>query len=160
MLTKEQWAKIKEELSNVGGMVVIDADGYQISFYTQLIRRSLKILVYVNGVMKMDWMVKGGDQASRFMRAHMVYVNSKKLRAAWLKDCGGARCSKKNLEQINKKFMMWAPEWNSPASLIAHLKKNNQAITQIAIGWREVQEKMDLIKSRYEATDNPAEAAA
>lgn len=159
MLTKEQWVKIKEELSNVGGMVVLNADGYQIDLYARLIGRSLKILVFVNGSMKGKWMIDGGEEASRFMREHIRYVHSAKLRAAWVKECGGARCSKANRERINKKFTMWSQEWHSPTSLIAHLKKNNQTITSIAIGWLEVSEKKDLIKAGYEV-EKSAEAAA
>lgn len=159
MLTKEQWAEIKKVLSNVGGIVVLNADGYQIDLYTQLIRRSLKILVFVNGSMKGKWMIEGGEEASRFMREHLVYVNSPKIRAALLKEFGGARCSKANRERINKSFTMWSQEWHSPTSLIAHLKKNNQTITSIAIGWSEVAEKMDLIKAGYKV-EEPAEAAA
>lgn len=133
MPTKEQWAKIVEDLNSLYIVVYLRCDGYLVS--ASLRRTSklkLSIVVGVNGwEIKGEWLPspsKGramSEEAQRFWFQSRRQKYSAKQLQSLEKIWGKRECRKRGLYDP---FIFPTPEWNSANSLIRHLKANNDSI--------------------------------
>ena len=104
----------------------IKADGYEVAFQKRLGKgERLVIEAYVNGQIKGAWFFPGENGThkhpeSRFFRPH-------KCRACKLKEYPKLKriFGKKQADSmVELKTVAFTPTWNSPRTLISHLKKN------------------------------------
>lgn len=131
--TKEQWQEIEKSLGMFYSGVYLRCDGYLV--YASMKRVSmnkLAIEVYVDGFIQGAWTSdKDGvfaDQAVRFWHPHDKARCSVKEVKMWEKIYGKRKCKEKG---IYDKHRYYLPHWNTPASFIRHLKKQNEHIEVI-----------------------------
>ncbi|WP_372373217.1 hypothetical protein ACDI10_16225 [Vreelandella venusta] len=121
-----KWKQLEEQLSGVFGSAKIVADGYEVSFYKRLGKgERLVIETYVNGYIKGEWFSTGENGApkhpeARFFRPHKCRLYKLKDYSK-LKRVFGKKKADKMVELIT---VAYGPAWNSPRTLISHLKKN------------------------------------
>lgn len=149
--TKEQWAKIAEELNSLYSGVYLRCDGYLVS--ASLRRTSklkLNIVVGVNG-----WEIRGewfpspsngramSEEARRFrFQSRRQKYSTKQLRSLE-KIWGKRECRKRGFYDL---FIWPTPEWNSANSLIRHLKANNDSIE--IIDYETYSKEVEIIRAK------------
>lgn len=121
-----KWKQLEEQLSGVFASAKIKADGYEVAFQKRLGKgERLVIETYVNGYIKGEWMLTGENGThkhpeARFFRPH-------KCRLCKLKEYPKLKriFGKKQADtMVELKTVAFSPTWNSPRTLISHLKKN------------------------------------
>ncbi|WP_144981118.1 hypothetical protein [Halomonas sp. C22] len=121
-----KWKQLEEQLSGVFASATIKADGYEVAFYKRLGKgERLVIETYVNGYIKGDWISVGDNGEPKAPEGRFFYPMK---RRAWplrqykeLKKAFGKPSADKMTELRVVGFL---PHWNSPRTLINHLKKN------------------------------------
>ena len=121
-----KWKQLEEQLSGVFASAKIKADGYEVAFYKRLGKgERLVIETYVNGEIRGEWFSTGENGThkhpeARFFRPH-------KHRLCKLKEYPKLRriFGKKEADRmVALTTVAYGPIWNSPRTLISHLKKN------------------------------------
>lgn len=120
-----KWETLEESLSGVFCHAAAVADGHQLKFVKTLHKERLVVEVYVDGWIKGEWTTATADgepkhPEGRFWRPyrHRVYKLSqyKNLRKVFGK--------KRADEMTALKTCAFMPYWNTPKSLVRHLKKH------------------------------------
>ena len=120
-----KWKQLEEQLSGVFGSATIRARGHEVTFRKQLDGEKLVIRVGVDGWIKGAWMSvdeHGHPEhpEGRFYRPH-------RYRACKLKSYPSLKkvFGKKQADEMTAlRTVQVSPYWNSPRTLISHLKKN------------------------------------
>jgi len=122
--TKTDWETVKEEI-DLFSSVDLMIDGYQITITMQRHKMKLLYVVYVNGVVKGEWLTKDCEERRRFLQKTEKYLHNKNFRDNWAKKFG-----KKSIEKdgINKKITGYGLTWGSWDKLRFHLSRNNENI--------------------------------
>lgn len=140
-ISKEQWAAISEELSHPHGKVELKCGDDTVLFRVEP-AKGLKhvITTYVNGEWRGEWMHPTSEVGRKFLNARKFFAHSAKMRAALIKVHGGARCSKANRADIEKKLVIHSVSWPSVTPLRQHYKKLHPDAEVIRIGYAPVEE--------------------
>ncbi|HDZ48754.1 hypothetical protein LCGC14_0074790 [marine sediment metagenome] len=120
-----KWKQLEEQLSGVFGSATIRAGGHKVTFRKQLDGEKLVIRVGVDGWIKGAWMSvdeHGHPEhpEGRFYRPH-------RYRACKLKSYPSLKkvFGKKQADEMTAlRTVQVSPYWNSPRTLISHLKKH------------------------------------
>ena len=126
MLTEEQWAEVKRQVSWTGGQAELLIDGYGITI--ERIRMSEMrdaLMVYVNGQFIGKWLSEDCEERRRFFCPRTRYVHSAAQRKRLARGLG-----KRLVREIgaDKKITQYLPWWPSFDSLRRHLVKHNTSI--------------------------------
>lgn len=130
--TKQQWEKIKKDLSYHYGSAYLKCDDYLVSASVEQSKMKLVIFIYINGCFsgKNVWHGKEsdleqmGDIARRFYCLSTKGPNAKII-ALNLKIFGKKECLKKGYN--DRSCYTW-PQFRTAGAFIAHLKKHNPSI--------------------------------
>lgn len=130
--TKQQWDKIKQDLSSPYGSAYLKCDDYLISAQVEQSKMKLVVGVYVNGWFrgKDVWIGKESkigemsDIARRFFFLQRKGVPAKVV-ALNIKIFGKRKCKEKGYNEAT----LWTfPAFKTPGAFIAHIKKHNPSI--------------------------------
>ncbi|MFP4596505.1 hypothetical protein [Ralstonia sp.] len=121
----DKWRQLEDALSGVFGHAKAVADGHEVTLQKALSNERLVVLVYVDGWIKGEWWE--ADPATgqpvhpqaRFWRPSRSRVFPLKQYKALKRALGKKRAD----EMTARKVVCFVPSWNSPRSLVRHLKK-------------------------------------
>lgn len=120
----DKWKQLEEALSGVFGFAKARAGGHEVSMQKKLSGEKLVIEVYVDGWFKGEWTkAENGEPVhpeARFYRPMRSRLYPLKKHAALKKVFG----KKKADEMTAMRTFAFMPLWNSPRSLVRHLKKH------------------------------------
>lgn len=131
-MTKEEWNQAEKALQHFFTPVLLKADGYDVTLMLERVGvYSNKIMVYIGGKFKGQWLTTDCEERRRFMQKRSKsLVSSYKMKSL----CRGlSKQGKEELRQRNK-YETYSPQWSSFKSLKNHLLKHNQDIQLIQIG--------------------------
>ncbi|MDL2294675.1 hypothetical protein LJC60_08650, partial [Ruminococcaceae bacterium OttesenSCG-928-D13] len=118
-MTKAEWEKVEQALSNFFTTVTLDVDGYKVQLRLARIttyRNALEI--FVNGFFKGEWLINDCEERRRFLprKVKHLYTASQveKLRKE-------LKVSKKSIEKHNPSFDYYSTHWTSFSALKKHL---------------------------------------
>ena len=137
-LTKDQWAEVERRLSTPFGRVEFKADGYAlVGAVSGMGGLKQAVVVYVDGVMKGEWINGGCPEAEKFCRPRCIWLYKTKDR-----ERAKAELKKRKLSQFIRdhyttvataQLTQWLPYWTSPAAFCRHLRKTCSDIE--LVGW-------------------------
>jgi hypothetical protein len=129
-MTAEEWKNAEKALSTIFGSVKMMADGYEISVHYSYDKPGKYVLmVYVNGYVKGEWIVKDCEIRRKFYSCRKKSLISK---TKFIKECGKRaydRCVKENPDMLY--YTYYTPYFDSFRTLKSHFIKNNQSIELI-----------------------------
>lgn len=129
MITKDQWAQLEKEMLLTYGRAVLRADGHLLQLVVNQVKpRQFAIAVYVDGVIKGEYMASESPIGAKFFRPRTRCA----IKPADLK---GVR--KKVQEQWKAKytFTVHDPFWTSVPAMRRHLTKTCQEIELVSCGY-------------------------
>ena len=129
-VTPSDWASMERDLSGTFGTVKLRCDGYLIDIERTLVDRNrLGLIVYVNGHLRGEWLLKDCEERRRFLRKTLRRV----FRAADVERiCKGlgkrdrAACVERL--GLERKSEAYALHWGSFDALRRHLIAHNRVI--------------------------------
>lgn len=130
-VTAQDWADIKREMSGLFGQVELRVDGYRVTLQRRLVRANrLTNLLYVNGLMKGEWLISDCQERRRFMRpSTRSLFRTRKPDAKMVKELGKRRAEKLMSDMFMQyKITSYMSDWPSIASFKKHLLANNTSI--------------------------------
>jgi len=122
---QDKWQQLEAQLGGVFGDAAATADGHELRFVKRLDGERLVIQVYVDGWIKGEWS-KADDQGKpahpegRFWRPYRSRAWKLK-QYAQLKRAFGKR---KADQMTALKTVAYLPSWNSPRTLVRHLRRH------------------------------------
>ena len=126
-MTPQDWERFEKRLSVPFSMVVLEADGYEVAFRVEPVKRlQYQIMTYVGGKFKGKWLLEDCEIRRKFMRPRSTYAFPAKERRE-LKKLGKKVLSKMNMDP-DRRITSYTPLWASPKTLKSHLRKNCQNI--------------------------------
>lgn len=128
LVTSQEWKEAEERLKSLWSPVKLKCDGYDLALCLERIGQFKNgILVYINGVMKMEWLAEDCEERRRFLRPVKKSVFSQKQKAALRKV--SKRVRKENgLPELDASYIEYVPYWTSFRALKSHLIKHNSEI--------------------------------
>lgn len=128
-MTKDEWLRVKQELSNPWGAVDLLVDGYRLTLQVQQ-RAALKFVIvpYVNSVFKGAWMLKDSEEGKRFLRPVEVSVFKPAEKARLTKGMSKTTVKKVFGDRLDKTFAVFQWGWPTFGPLQRHLIANNKVI--------------------------------
>ncbi|MDC8804238.1 hypothetical protein PRZ61_12375 [Halomonas pacifica] len=120
-----KWKQLEEQLQGVFGCATILADGHEVSFGKVLDGEKLVIQVGVDGWIKGAWM--NVDDQGEPKHPEGRFYCPKRRRLYPLKQYKALKRvfgKKKADEMTALRTVLVGPHWNSPRSLISHLKRH------------------------------------
>ncbi|WP_153116048.1 hypothetical protein [Rhodocyclus tenuis] len=140
-ISKEQWAKIEEQLSLPWGRVEIKCDGYAV---TACVSRDSKtsmryhVAIYVDGYMRGEWFKGEAEEAKKFCRPVSRPVLTGKLRQLYERLSKSralpAAERKRNVEALNQKHTYWTPTFPNGKAFCRHIRKTCTDIELMTAG--------------------------
>ncbi|WP_324172007.1 hypothetical protein [Sulfurimonas sp.] len=127
MITKEQWASIKTELSAIYSGVAFTLNDKKIDVHkVQISSTKLAWIVYIDGKINLDWGHSNKKNYDPLMeqlwhkKTRSLYKESekKKIKKIW-----GVRRAKKEFPELEKKYSWYKPYFNSLSVLEKQFKK-------------------------------------
>jgi len=139
-VTKEQWEEIEQRLSGSFGRVELLCDGYKITASIgRIAPLKFAIEVYVDGVIKGEWMDGESEIPRKFHQQRTCSVNSAKQRAGYLKLSKSKLWTKEErdrwAEMANSTISMWYPYWTNAKAFCRHIRKTCTSIELVKIGF-------------------------
>lgn len=125
MTDRDKWQQLEDQLGGVFCQAAAVADGHELTFRKALHKERLVVEVYVDGWMKGEWS-KANEQGEpvhpegRFWRPYRSRAWKLK-QYAQLKRAFGKR---KADRMTALKTVAFLPSWNSPRTLVRHLRKH------------------------------------
>lgn len=111
--------------------VELRCDGYEVALVLTRISQFKNVIkVYVNGVIKGEWLINDCEERRRFFRPVKRSVFTQKQKAAMKKVSKRLR-QKVGLPDPDASFTHYAPYWTSFRALKRHLIKHNSDIELI-----------------------------
>lgn len=128
-MTNEEWEYVEQHLSHAGAMVRLKIDEYVVTLIVEPFKKLQNcISVYVNGKIKVDWIIKDSDVRRRFYQRHTkryIRINQKDLQKE------PKKVQQAILDyQKSHVFEYYYPYWTSFRMMKRHFIRNN---TQIEI---------------------------
>lgn len=138
-LTKEQWKEIEGQLSSPYGRVELRCDGYEITADMQKLKNlRYCIAVYVDGVIKGEWMTGRHVIPLKFHRERKMFIHSQKTRSEAKKKLANRRLDKVSrgfYEGCLRHTSFWDPYWTSPSAFCRHIRKTCISIEIVKVGY-------------------------
>jgi hypothetical protein len=130
--TKAQFDKLKEKLSSVYSSEYLLIDGYIISAHATQVGMRVKIVIYVNGWIKGEWLWRGNEE-------DLERMPELTKRFHCLKSVGQSPSYIKNIEKffgkkgakeqgVYKKHYYTSEMFSTAGAFITHIKKHNDSI--------------------------------
>lgn len=139
-VTKEQWAEIEKELSFGYGRVELKADGFDVvATIINVGKLRQGIVVYVNGVIKGEWVKGEAEEARKFHREAKSFLFGAKQRQSLLKLsrirglC--AEDKKRYANNANLSVSTWYSYWTNAKSFCRHIRKTCADIEVVKVGY-------------------------
>jgi hypothetical protein len=121
----DKWQEIENRLSGVFGSVKAAAGGHEISLEKQVDKERLIVAVYVDGWIRGEWTRATADGEPEFLQARFWRpYRARPWKLSQYKNLKKAFGKKKADEMTALKTCAFMPYWNTPKSLVRHLKKN------------------------------------
>ncbi|TGG92512.1 hypothetical protein E4656_13655 [Natronospirillum operosum] len=120
----DKWKQLEEKLQGVSSGADVLADGYTVNLRKRLYKERLVIEVGVEGEVKREWWEVDADRKPKHPEGR--FWRPVKTRAYSLKDYKKIKSAfgKRKADQMTAlKVVALMPWWNSPRTLIAHLKR-------------------------------------
>lgn len=120
-----KWQQLEACLSGAFGSAKAMADGHELHFVKQLDGERLVVAVYVDGWIKGEW--SKADERGEPVRPEGRFWRPYRSRAWKLKQYAQLKRAfgkKKADQMVALKTVAYLPSWNSPRSLVRHLKKH------------------------------------
>jgi hypothetical protein len=127
-MKNEDWKRVEHALREPYGHAVLMCDGYKLTlsvFYTKM---RLEIGWHVNGRFRMEWLTEDTDIRRRFARPVMRRVYKRKNYSAAFK-----KAMKREGVDLDETRLVYYWSWQSPVTLVRHLKKTCQAVALLEI---------------------------
>lgn len=127
-MTPKDWKEVGESLKLFYSTVKLRCDGYEVTLLLGRISQFKNaILIYINGVVKGEWLSKDCEERRRFFRPVTKSLFSRKEKSSWKK------LSKKTRLELEAKcrYTSYYSYWTSFRALKSHLIKNNDNIELI-----------------------------
>ncbi|KGE77666.1 hypothetical protein [Halomonas salina] len=121
----DKWQQIAGSLKGAFGTITVIADGHEVAFYKRVDGERLVIETYVDGWIKGKW--TSVDEHGRPEHPEGRFYRPRNRRAWPLKEYSRLKRvfgKKKADEMIALRTIIVSPIWNSPKTLISHLKKH------------------------------------
>lgn len=140
-ISKEQWAEIEKHLSGVFGRVELLCDGYKITAEIQKNKMKLVVSVYVDGVIKGEWIFNKGDSEipRKFHQEIKRFAFSAKYRAHLIKSSKSKLYTKemraKDAADAVRTSSHWWPHWPNAKAFCRHIRKTCTSIEIVKIGY-------------------------
>ncbi len=132
LITKEDWQEIEQKLKSFYNVVKLNCDGYEISLTLERLDTMKNgIMVYVNGVIKGEWLTEECEERRRFYRPITRSLMSQKQRNNLKKLPKRTQNMLIKELKLDRTFTYYSFEWTSFNSLKRHLIKNNTNIELI-----------------------------
>lgn len=133
-MSKDEWKQAEEALQHFFSSVQIQADGYNLTLRLERVGvYKNMIMVYINGEVKGEWLVKDCEERRRFFHKKTQSLLSSKQMADLKKL--PKKQQKELAERYNGlKYDSYSPQWPSFGSLKRHLIANNTDIKLVKIG--------------------------
>jgi hypothetical protein len=137
-VTKEQWAAVEKELSGPYGEVELLCDGYKVTAQIQNIANLKQgIVVYVNGVIKGEWMKGEAEESRKFHREMKRYLYPAKHREEAKQKAKSRRfpadLRKYFADMATASITTWAPYWTNAKAFTRQLRKTCAEIQVVTI---------------------------
>lgn len=133
-MQQEDWNALEAQMGSPWGRMTLKCDQFEVTLVqeTSPKSKSWRTSVYVDGVIKGEWMRAEGDQpkceeARRFLRRVGRSAYTKKQIDEWRKVFGKREAAKMEAQ----KYFYFDPGWSSYRSLKKHLQENNNSIERI-----------------------------
>lgn len=120
----DKWQQLEARLRGVFGDATAVAGGHEVRFVKRLDGESLVIEVYVDGWIKGEW--SKADESGEPVHPEGLFWRPYRSRAWKLKQYAQLKRAfgKKKADQMTAlKTVAYLPSWNSPKTLVRHLKK-------------------------------------
>lgn len=129
-MTKEEWKEVEGKLKSFYCIVKLRCDEYEISLVIVRISQfKNEIQIYVNGVVKGEWLNKECEESKRFLRKVSKSLYSQKHKLSYKKL--SKRMQKEIGLDIDKTYSYYLPSWTSFNSLKRQLIRENNSIELI-----------------------------
>ena len=126
-MTKEEWKQAEEALTHFFRPVELKVDGYDITLILERVGvYQNKIMVYIGGEFRGQWMVEDCDERRRFLQEHRHSLLNHKEKAKFKKL--PKRMQKELQEKYPMQYSSFTPQWSSFRALKKHFCANNQSI--------------------------------
>lgn len=127
-MTSQDWKEVEKSLKSFYSSVKLRCDGYEVTLLLRQISQFKNaILVYVNGVIKGEWLCKDCEERRRFLRPVKSSLYSQKQKAA-LKKISKSLRKKTGLLDPEASYTSYRYDWTSFKALKSHLSKHNSNI--------------------------------
>lgn len=128
-MTTQEWDEVEKELNSIYSRVKLKCDQFEISIMlTRVNQFKNALLVYVNGQIKGEWMLKECEESRRFFRKVTKSNLSPKKKKEYLK-----LPRKLQMELgLDKTFSYYTAEWKSFKALKKQLIAQNESIELIS----------------------------
>lgn len=132
-MTPEEWKEVEEKLNSLFSTVKLKVDGYELTIVLRRITQFKNaIVVYVNGQVKGEWLIKECEESRRFFREVRKSVYTTKQKKAY------AKLSKKLRAEmgidIDKTYSYYLADWTSFKALKKKLIEQNNSIELVREG--------------------------
>lgn len=120
-----KWKQLEQQLQGVFGSARVRADGHDVSFYKQPQGERLVIVAYVDSCVRGPWM--SVDDQGKPKHSEGRFFRPRKHRVYQLKQYNKLKrvFGKKRADEMTAlRTYMLDPTWNSPKTLVSHLKKH------------------------------------
>ncbi|ERS04815.1 hypothetical protein Q673_06260 [Marinobacter sp. EN3] len=120
-----KWQQIEDRLSGVFGSVKAFAGGHEISLEKQVDKERLVVAVYVDGWIRGEWTRATADGEPENPQAMFWKpYRTRPWKLSQYKDLKKVFGKKRADEMTALKTCAFMPYWNTPKSLVRHLKKH------------------------------------
>lgn len=135
-MNREEWAQVEAELRNpYGSGAKVRADGHVLTLSVQRSKGlRFAIAVYVDGVIKGEWMRPESDIGAKFYRPRITSVFTAKAFARMEKECG-KRFTNDMRKRHPPTVYMFDPSYPSAVELRRRLAKTCTSIELISCGY-------------------------
>lgn len=138
-ISKEQWAEIEAQLSNIMGRVDLVCDGYRVNAIVEYSKMKMYVAVYVNGEIKGEWTNGKGEIPQKFCQVKKRYLYSAAKRAEAKKAATrrgmGADLRKWYTGVAESSITSWMPWWTNSKAFCRHIRKTCTSIEIVKIGY-------------------------
>lgn len=132
-LTKDEWDKIKTDLS-LYGFVELTIDEYIITLRVRSTKNFLvrNIFIYVNGEFNSEWVYSKKDKDPCFEDIRRRFLRKRNKGLSSVANLRKKGWRKKDAEKFvaERMFTYYDPHWTSFETLKSHLIKNNKDISR------------------------------
>lgn len=122
-MTRDECMAVERRLVYPGARVELRCDAYSVLLEVQRERMRMFVVVYVDGFLKGEWLLKDCEERRRFMRP--VTIRPKPYTPRQVRLLGKKWCDESRAKYTGT-YYAW--DWKSVRSLLRHLHKHNSSV--------------------------------